>query len=102
MRCRSTHNDLRHAPGDQGDAQQVQQDDVDEMEQHRSDVIAPRVEAEYFIGEALDQPADRLADAAGEVRECELDLLPAETAERIVLKNLRLVVPVDEAVIEHR
>ena len=57
------------------------------MEEEADQVIAPRVEAEELVGETLDQPAERLVDAARERREGELDLFPAQTSERVVLEN---------------
>ena len=65
----------------------MQEDHVHDVEEEADQVIAPRVEAEKLVGETLDQPAERLVDAALERREGELDLFPAQTSERVVLEN---------------
>ena len=65
----------------------MQEDHVHDVEEEGDQVIAPRVEAVELVGETLDQPAERLVDAAGERREGEPDLFPAQTSERVVLEN---------------
>ncbi len=42
----------------------MQEDHVHDMEEQGDQVIAPRVEAGELVGETLEQPADRLVDAA--------------------------------------
>jgi hypothetical protein len=80
----------------------MQKDCVHDVEEQRDQVIAPWVKTVKLIGETLDQPAERLVDAAFERREGESDLRPAQTSARVVLENPLLVVPIDEPVLEHR
>ena len=76
----------------------MQEDHVRDVEDEADQVIAPRFEAEELISQALDQPAERLIDAALERREGKSDLFPTQTAERIVLQDPLRVIPINEPV----
>ena len=102
QRDSETVRNLGHPPGQEPDAKQMQEDHVHDVEEETDQVIAPRVEAEELVGETLDQPAKRHVDAAGERREGELDLFPAQTSVRVILENALVIVPIDEPVAEDR
>ena len=78
----------------------MQQDHVHDVEEEANQVIAPRIEAEELVGETLDQPAERHVDTAGERREGETDLFPAQTSKRVILEYAQAVVPINEPVAE--
>ena len=62
----------------------------------------PLVDGAARGGPIVDLPADggELVDPAGECREGEPDLVPAQTLNRVVLENPRPIVPIDEPVTE--
>ncbi len=65
-------------------------------------MIAPRVEPAGQVLGAEEQGTERLVDANPRCGERGDDLLPAQSAEVVVVADVDVVVEIDEPILEHR